>query len=137
MDIDSDLLKLNFVPVSNGLAYGEATFYTIAVSSSNNLSELRDGIHARLSRSLDGVSEGALKLYKATLTESESESLLDSLESGQGINLTDSKFSLLRGFATLGSWFSEGFHQNAVHIIVDCSAGKHVPSTCKLHLNAT
>jgi hypothetical protein len=123
MHIDSDLLKLKYVVVKNGLAYGDASVYTIVVSSSIVLSELRNAIQADCSPLLNGVTKGTLKVYKATLTESESESLLDSLESGQGINLTDSKFSLLRGFATLGSWFKEGFQQNAVHIIVDCSAG--------------
>jgi Crinkler effector protein N-terminal domain len=131
MDIDSDTLKLKYVVVKNGLAYGDASVYTIVVSSSIDLSELRNAIQADCAPLLNGVTKGALEVYKASLSPAESKALLHKLKTGDGIAKDEWKTSLLDDLDLLSDKFTEQPNKRAIHLIVDCTNAGELRATLR------
>jgi Crinkler effector protein N-terminal domain len=127
MDVDNNKqkLELKFILLNEALAHGDPTFRTLVISSSCDLSQLRKAIHVECSRLLKAIDPASLKVYKASLLQTESKALLQELKSGRRIATSEWKTSLLDDLDLLSDSFTEQPDRRTIHLIVDCTeAGK-------------
>jgi Crinkler effector protein N-terminal domain len=124
MEVDEYLLELNFILLNGETAYKDATTaFTITLSSTANIWKLRVAVQQECTRSnlpFQDIRLDKLDVYKASLSPSESNALIQEIKNGRRIANSEWKTSLLGDLGLLSHYFTKQPDKTAIHLIVDC-----------------
>ncbi|OZJ01698.1 hypothetical protein BZG36_05444 [Bifiguratus adelaidae] len=125
MEVDEYRLELNFILLNGETAYKDATMaFKITLSSTANTWDIREAVQQKCTQCnvpFEDIRLDKLDVYKAGLSPSESNALLQEIKSGRRIANSEWKTSLLDDLGLLSDYFTKQPDKRAIHLIVDCT----------------
>jgi Crinkler effector protein N-terminal domain len=128
-------LELNFILLKGETAYKDATTaFKITLPSTANARDIKVAVQQECTQCnvpFEDLRLDKLRVYKARLTPSESNVLLQEIKEGRRIANSEWKTSLLGDLDLLSHYFPKQPDKTAIHLLVDCTNAGELRATIR------